>query len=623
MLRTIKGKLTASFSFFIVIITGLIFLHTWYSFKKDEIEEVRTLLRQVDQSIDEINQSERDFFTDETINPLFYETGNSPYLTRSRLAINDVIRILDKLPSYEETGLVSSQEKIQKIGKLFDLYQQQLNELIKLIQQRGFKDYGLVGQMRSRVHELEKRALNYEHSAVLMLRRHEKDFIIRKDMLYAHKLDRVANRLKESICKKAVTREECRELLALIEDYQESFQNLAKLDEEIGFDRSSGKRGQLNKTFFELDHEVKMMIDEILQSNDQINKNIERSSFIVMIIALGLSLISAYYTITALSKPIQKLSSSIHDVVRSNFKTENSVEVIRTKDEIGKLSKDFLFMFDKVREFIEEIESKSDKIAKKQEQILSSLRYAQKVQEAIMPSEEKLKRYLNDHLVIYKPKDYVSGDFYWITQKEDYTFIAVVDCTGHGVPGAFMSMIGTILLYKVVIQQRNFDPSDALTILNQEIKETLQQEEVNGEKNSDGMDLSLIRIENTSESEREVLFAGAKGNLVYNHKNGLHRIKGSNLSIGGKERKKKDKCKFETHTVTLNKQDTIYLMSDGFVDQNNSMRKKFGTTRMNKLLDEIKYLDLSEQKERLLEALDEHQGQEEQRDDITIFAFDV
>ncbi len=256
-----------------------------------------------------------------------------------------------------------------------------------------------------------------------------------------------------------------------------------------------------------------------------------------------------------------------------------------------------------------------EELEKAKNNITSSIKYSLRIQNAIFPERKSLRKII-DYFIIYRPKDIVSGDFYWYAQSEDKqtTLIAAIDCTGHGVPGAFMSLIGHILLTEIIKSNKIYDPSKILNLLDKGVRNTLKQDIT---FNDDGMDVALCAIKHSQNKNNdvEVIFAGAKRPLYYFSDDKLLRIRGDIKPIGGRQ------SEFSTYTnydLKLSKGDMLYLTTDGMVDQNDFLRKKYGTTRFTKTLSEIAYLPMISQKEALIYELENHQAAEEQRDDITI-----
>ncbi|MBN2663755.1 MAG: SpoIIE family protein phosphatase [Bacteroidales bacterium] len=262
-----------------------------------------------------------------------------------------------------------------------------------------------------------------------------------------------------------------------------------------------------------------------------------------------------------------------------------------------------------------EITKANKEISYQHNQIKLSINSALTIQQAILPLKENIDNHLNN-FIIYRPKDVVSGDFYWFTIEQDsISFFAVVDCTGHGVPGAFMSMIGNSLLNEIIKQRQIYDPKEILTQLDFEINKSLKQDIT---ENQDGMDVCLCKIEKTVDAEMKIVFTGAKRPLFYYKSNEqeLNKLKGDRKSIGGKVLY--NKTKFTNQEIFLYKNDLIYLTTDGYVDQNNKERERFGTTRFERIINQIAIKPLSEQQQILETELDKWQGDEKQRDDITV-----
>ncbi len=271
----------------------------------------------------------------------------------------------------------------------------------------------------------------------------------------------------------------------------------------------------------------------------------------------------------------------------------------------------------------ESIEEKKDLLEEtykiiqlKNSKITDSIRYARTIQTAVLPEERALKNAFREHFITYRPKDMVSGDFYWMLPFQNHLFVAVVDCTGHGVPGAFMSMIGHTLLYRIIKLKGVSEPAQILSMLHNEVRVVLRQRHTT---NVDGMDVCLCLIEKMDTqndlSPRKITFAGAKLPLYYITNNSLEILEEDRKAIGGIQSQVRQ---FTNKQVILQAGDMLYLRSDGIVDQNNERRKKFGESQFSRLLEKNAHLPMSEQKILLEEALDKHQEGTEQRDDITV-----
>lgn len=252
-------------------------------------------------------------------------------------------------------------------------------------------------------------------------------------------------------------------------------------------------------------------------------------------------------------------------------------------------------------------------IQEKNRNITDSIRYALTIQQAVLPTSEEMNRLFDEYFVIFKPKDIVSGDFYWTVNYKGKTFVAVIDCTGHGVPGGFMSMIGNALLNEIVTIERIFSPAAILERLHKDVRAALQQEKA---KNDDGMDISIFCLDKTEEGNK-ITFAGAKQSMYYTENHNIYKIGGNRMSIGGRRNKKRTET-FTEKTIVLPNQSMIYLMSDGFADQSDLQGKKIGSIKIIEQLSKISQLSADKQKEKLDTLLEQHQRSAPQRDDITL-----
>lgn len=250
----------------------------------------------------------------------------------------------------------------------------------------------------------------------------------------------------------------------------------------------------------------------------------------------------------------------------------------------------------------------------KNEQHLSSLRYAQKIQTSLLPSIDELKQTFSDAFIIYKPKEVVSGDFYWCNKADNKIFFAVADCTGHGVPGALMSMIGNAILNQLLFERKIYEPSLILEKLHKLIKIYLKQDDENLDI-LDGMDIALFSLDL---NENILKYSGAKRPLLLWDFETLKSINADNFSIGGfplnLERK------FTTQTLSINKNQVVYLFSDGFIDQINESGKRFGIKNFIKLLEKNVSFELNIQKENIINEFINFKNEEIQIDDILIVA---
>lgn len=252
-------------------------------------------------------------------------------------------------------------------------------------------------------------------------------------------------------------------------------------------------------------------------------------------------------------------------------------------------------------------------LAEKNTEILDSINYASRIVRAILPGEEQMGRLLREHFVFFKPRNILSGDFYWIHDIGGSVVFAVADCTGHGVPGAMMSVIGHTLLNQIVVEEQTSEPALILEKLHVGIRKALKQGEDSADT-QDGMDIALLRIDFR---ERGVIFAGAKRPLYCVSPTGsLTELPGDRKAIGGRQIEKTRT--YTSHWLPFEADLTLYLATDGFADQPGATVRKYGSRRFKQFLTELHGRSLAEQKEAFARELAAHQGDEEQRDDILV-----
>jgi len=247
--------------------------------------------------------------------------------------------------------------------------------------------------------------------------------------------------------------------------------------------------------------------------------------------------------------------------------------------------------------------------------ITDSLIYAQRIQEALLPSEEYFRSHFFDSFILFKPKDIVSGDFYWIGEKGDKIFVVAADCTGHGVPGALMSMIGLEIIEKTINEDNIELPSRILAILNKELEKTFSREKNIGTIIRDGMDIGLCVIE---KEKKKLIYSGAFFPLYLIRDNSLTEIKGDKIIIGMNP----DRLPYTDSEIKLKTDDILYIFSDGYVDQfGGSENKKFMYRRFRYLLLTIHNFPINDQKAILDENIKTWLGPNEQIDDIMVIGF--
>jgi len=256
--------------------------------------------------------------------------------------------------------------------------------------------------------------------------------------------------------------------------------------------------------------------------------------------------------------------------------------------------------------------AQKQKLEIQKKEIVSSITYAKRIQQAKLPRKEEIYCSLPNSFILFKPKDIVSGDFYFFYRKEKYVFIASADCTGHGVPGAFMSMIGSEILSDAVSQSS--DTSIILNLLNKGIKTSLRQSD-SDESTRDGMDIALCSVD---VKNNVVQYSGANRPLwiIRNGQTVVEEIKATKKAIGGFT---EDNQHFDSFEIKLQQGDTFYIFTDGYADQfNGQTEKKLMTKKFKEILLSIQDKSLNEQDQYLDNFIEDWKAGTEQVDDILV-----
>jgi serine phosphatase RsbU (regulator of sigma subunit) len=264
------------------------------------------------------------------------------------------------------------------------------------------------------------------------------------------------------------------------------------------------------------------------------------------------------------------------------------------------------------------IEEKNQLVENQHKDIKDSIKYAERIQGAILPPTNFWNSILPNSFVLYQPKDVLSGDFYWIAETDEYKFIAAADCTGHGVPGALISIVNYNLLNKAVLEKHITNPGAILDAVNVWLTESLHQTAANSPV-KDGMDICLISI---NKETNEILFSGANNPLFVYSEDNITEYKGDKFPVGSFV--DEQTLNFKTSSIEVKKGDVLYMFSDGYADQFGGERgKKF---KLNKLRTEFKSnykKPIKEQKNLFHKTFTEWKGELEQVDDVLIIGIEI
>ena len=357
-------------------------------------------------------------------------------------------------------------------------------------------------------------------------------------------------------------------------------------------------------------------------------------SIVILIIYGGLLVASVSVLIVG---PIVTLSQKASQLGEGNV----NVDVPQSDtDEVGIIGKQLKFISDRLHKEIkeenqlsdqlvkqkDELEEQKNKLEKVNNEMTSSLNYAQRIQNSQLPTPGELRRNVNDSFIFFQPKDVVSGDFYWFEKvrrgRNEYLIIACADCTGHGVPGAIMSMMGGNQLTNIIYYQNYIEPVKILTRLDKAIKFELYRDEQSSLK-QDGMEIMVCVIDlDTLEME----FAGAGLPLLIWDQKELQLVKSPKLMVGGIEGddEKEVEDQFEVNRIQLKEGDRLYMSSDGFQDQFGGQDdKRFMAKRLRDLLQSTADMKMREQGKKVEDVFLKWKGDQDQTDDVLVMGLEL
>ena len=348
--------------------------------------------------------------------------------------------------------------------------------------------------------------------------------------------------------------------------------------------------------------EIKYQTDKKQQEIELLSKQKRQKSILNIFGLLGLAIFSILLIFLI---SINKLRKKNNQILRLR-----NTEVLQQKEEIEAQRDKIKAQRDKIKRQVDLSELQTNKILNQKRDITDSIEYAKHIQIALFPDKITLQKILKKGFCLFKPKDIVSGDFYWVAQVENKSIIVAADCTGHGVPGAFMSIIGINFLNEIIYDEHITKPSEILALLRKKIIKTMVRANRIDEP-KDGMDIAMVVIDYNN---MKLEYAGVFNPLFYIRDHMLNVIKADRIPIGMSE---KVIAPFTNHTMDIQKGDLFYMFTDGFADQfGGPNRKKFRVGNLRELLLDIHEKEMPEQKRILYETFINWKGKELQVDDV-------
>jgi|GEM_PF-505797 len=474
----------------------------------------------------------------------------------------------------------------------------------------GFKDQGLIGRLRSKAHFIEQSYPQF-NMRLLSLRRHEKDFLMRLDPVYLQKMhDEIELWKSETTLPDEV----------LI--YSSNFDSLATACLDL-FGKT-GLYARWNSSFDVLQREIRMQRSVLLRESFAASSGARFVNLLINSLAILIALGCTIHFTRRFSSQVVQLQKSMEQYIAANYSYSSDLLLKIPRNEFGKITVHFLqltrkikadmqLLEDRVARRTRSLEIKNAQLELQHLEIMDSLRYARDLQQSLLVSRTKVLRSFREALIHYLPKDIVGGDFYWLREvtgaNVHRTYFALADCTGHGVPGALLSVMGMNALDELV-ESGTEQPADLLNELRSLVTRRLNTHE---DKRNDGMDLALFMWDHKT---NELMFAGAQMPLWIIRKGGIIELKGQRMPIGYTFFEVNP---FRQQTVQLLAGDKLVLFSDGIVDQfGGSADKKLGKKALRELL--TKYADEPGKTlySKLVLQHEQWKGQTEQTDDCTL-----
>lgn len=652
------------FSFTIVIFITITTLFIFISNQRsiDKLEASIDILQNTRIALLETNRIKEDIFISELINPDFYENEYSLQERKLDVYFNRTYKLLSKL---KKSGLTSEERsEILLIENKLNKYKTTFKQLIQLFKYKGYKNYGIEGKMRDYVHEIT----NYNDPQIklysLLLRKHEKDFLIRKELFYISSFNNVTHQLIHYIYNNhRLAESEKNRLLNLVYFYNKYFKIIARVEHKIGVKSKQGllnlSSNQFEELHSDLDNiESKLIVEEQVAKSELKIKSI----FIFASITLFLFIIVAVLT-NIITRSVSHITQTFSNYINSGFThipngfrrsrikefnviyidfikmakeintytnffkekvLERTLEINKQKEEIEIQQKKIEVQYNDLLKVNGDLVDQRHLLKNRNKEMLESLRYAKRIQKALLPKSNAYNKFFTENFVFVKAKDVVSGDFNLIypikTQTaeniiEDQVVLISADSTGHGVPGALISVLGINSINKMVNLLNIHDPGKLLDSLDKDINDFLSIDKKDRDVVLDGMDISVLSF---NPKTHILKYSIAKYYCYIIRNSEVLDLFDHDYSIGYNIIPLKEK-KFFTHSIQLHQNDRLYIFSDGFSDQfGGAENKKYKRKNLLNLLLNIHLKPMKEQKLIIKKEFKDWRGKNDQTDDITV-----
>ena len=612
--------------------------------KKSEIDELVQNVNNLQLLCFKDFKIHNDFLSQECINPHFFITGESNYIVQNKVIDDSIKTLFNQIYENDLTLKSGGKPYVSLVRQYYESYEIIFDSLKCQLLKRGFKDWGIEGKMRVYAHKLEQFD-DVDKVTVLQLRRREKDFIIRLDTSYVSQVESYAQKIFDDASHSSTKGDSIKICAQLYKTY---FDSLVIYELRLGLKNQSGLKKKADNVSVMLYNEIRFIVGLFQKQQQIVYFQLLLYYAIILLLFILLCVIFSFYIARKISKPFNQLSIHIENFVLSNFCLEDKLIIENASSEVQILNKnfskmqaeiiDYLNYFKvKVEERTNEISQQLEEIQRQKEMIYNqkkivdlhnknmtdSIKYALRIQQAMLPDEDSVGKMIPNSFILYKPKDIVSGDFYFVDIVNvlgvDNLFFIAADGTGHGVPGAFMSLLGLNNINRTIYGLSESKPQVILSVLNHALVQTLRKKH-NKCIVTDSMDVAFCKIDLKN---RKMEFVGANRPCYIIRQNELIDIKGDRLSIGA-ESVLSLESKLTSHFIDLESGDCIYIFTDGFCDQfGGNANKKFKKKDFVEILKTIHSKEMHEQKAILDLVFENWKGNESQTDDMLIMGFRI
>jgi len=661
MFQKIRTKLLTIFLLYIVLLILTFFFNVYFNNQRSQLYKFDNGMNRLYLSLLEQLDQMHEFFEIEIKNQEFFVQNKSKKtVNQSREFLESSISLVEQLKKnrvIKDSAIDAEFHVVKKNLKSFDsIFAYCVNNIAR----RGYTDFGIEGRMRYHAHLLEKNEL-INKTLLLTLRRNEKDYIMRGDSVYIQQFFQSMIALRKDFdSNKGMKKSQKDSVIVQMEYYQLYFKELVSLDRLIGLRWNTGLKKMLNQEKSELIQSYLKLKTEAAKHNDLISKKLRVIYFIIAFLICIAGLYISFYLTDKITKPITQLSLSISKYVKSNFTFFFDYVKNPPKDEIGKLYQNFMVLKDQISYFIKNLEDQvdirtkelieqKDKIEKQKAEIsnqrdllmkknslireqkqysdnqnklmLESIKYAQYIQNALLPNKSVIKEFFHESFIFHKPHEIISGDFYYLSTissiTDEYQVVILGDCFGQKGTGALMSVLAITYLNQIMSWEEDVLASDILGSVKLYFNEVLNHAGLGGNINS-GINMMVCVF---NKAKNRLSFSSAKLPLFILRNNQINIYKSDKTPLWTIKSSNKS---YTEHKIQLEKGDLIYMTTNGIPGQHGSdTGRKFKNKRLKSLLMEIQNKPMAEQKLFVKETIAKWQGYHKQKEDFLMMGIKI